>query len=125
MQRKEVNILDGDAPPVMTVKLSPSGGPADMDPVRGFVASAGESLPLHKGFQQDRLIPIQLRPVTVNLPGGQSQDVRSQVGYMNPGQYIRLHSFQIIDTFLGSQPTGNGCVWFRQAGKGNTHSGGP
>jgi hypothetical protein len=74
---------------VVSLALTLAGPPRRLphpDPVGRLVTSALESVRLHEGFQQVKVVVVALLPVGIDPPDNLPQNSAGQLPNLNPGQ---------------------------------------
>lgn len=73
MEGEQINILDGDvmALSVRSILARPALGLTNPDPIGGFIAGAGKTIPLYEGLQQINGVAVLALPVRVHPPQDQ------------------------------------------------------
>ena len=89
MQGIKVNVLDGRLHLFAIAGVLPgaSFGLANVQPVGGFIAGAGETIPLDKGFEQINGVSVFGLPIATQAPGYAAQNVAGQVRHFYPRKY--------------------------------------
>lgn len=86
MERKEVDVLDGEGVLVEDVLLAPALGLADMDPVGGLVTGSPEAVAFDEGLEEDGGEGVAVHPVLSDSPGGCGEEAGGEMLRADPGE---------------------------------------
>jgi len=84
MERVKEDFLDVAFDILISVHTATPLRGADMNPVCGTIAGAGEALRVDKGFEQERFHAISVKPIVRELLGGERKDFAGKLGNLNP-----------------------------------------
>lgn len=85
-QRVEKDGLNRAITPVLNVPFASSLGETHMSPVGRLIAGSFEPVAIHKGFQKDDRMVVEFLPVSGEDSGHCPQEVRCQMGNLDPGK---------------------------------------
>ena len=86
MEGIQKNFLNMTLDILVSIHASASLSGADMNPVCGTIAGAGEAFGIDKGFEQQRFNTIGVQPIVGELMDGKRKDFAGKVWDLNPGK---------------------------------------
>jgi hypothetical protein len=86
MERIQIDLFNMTLDILVSIHASASLSGADMNPVCGTIASAGEAFGIDKGFEQQRFNTIGVQPIVGELMDGKRKDFTGKVRDLNPGE---------------------------------------
>ena len=123
----EEDVFDGLEAEWGFVEFAAALGVADMKPVGGAVAGAAKALGVDEGFQEDGGEAVAAFPIVRELVSDASEDVRGEVGDVNPRQDQEAgvvdHEVEVVLS-LGRSPADEAVAWGDGPGGGTKSEGG-
>jgi hypothetical protein len=86
MERIKEDLFNMALDILVPIHAAASLGGADMDPVCGVIASAGESFRVDKGFEQQRSDTICVKPIVGELMDDKREDFAGKLRNVYPRQ---------------------------------------